>query len=85
MFARTPQPLVTACNKFNERKISRFITTLLVYLVGHVSLLKVMAQNPVIYKGAMLFIFLAAPPKKAPDEGASRGTENLSPSEQEGK
>ena len=34
---------------------------------------------------AMLLIFLPAPPKKAPDEGASGGTENLAPSEQEGK
>ena len=44
-------------------------------------------SRPVIYKYvlAMLFIFLPAPPKKAPDEGASGGTENLSLSEHEGK
>ena len=73
MFARTPQPLVTACNKYNERKISRFITTLLVYLVGHVSLLKVMVQNPVIYKGASCSFFLQLlqrkPQVKVPLEG----------------
>ena len=46
-----------------------------------------MIQNTVIYKVFfdMYFIFVPAPPKKAPDEGASRGTENLSPSEQKGK
>lgn len=33
----------------------------------------------------MQFSFLVAPPKKAPDEGASGGTKKLSSSEQEGK